>query len=105
MKLVDSDIVWTCEPVIESLDSERLTRPRQVKVDKVFAGCDVYGYGFNSETGEIDDDSNSTCLLTEYNCFATQEEANNRYQAYLIGSIEGLQDELKSFINSRRGES
>lgn len=109
MKLEENEIVWTCEPTIECGYDERLHKPRQVRLS--LRNTVWYGYGFNHETGEIDEDSNATMFAKETNCFLTKKEANDCYAHDLALQIYHLQvtmdlvqlgwDELKFFENNR----
>ena len=100
MKFEDGQIVWTCEPPIESSYDELPRKPRTVKL-RQSSSIIWFGHSYNRETGEIDSDPNATIFASDTNCFLTKKEANDLYIHLYQRHIEDLQDELKAFEESR----
>jgi hypothetical protein len=70
---------WSCESAIESLEyGEQFTRPWQ----GILSGNDKRGWRlhrFNSETNQIDEDSNATAIIYPGLIFDTEQEAIQYY--------------------------
>lgn len=100
MKLVNDDVVWTCENTLEDY-SDNCREPRQVKLKVNTERGIVYGHSFNEETGKIDIDPNATIVAYEDNCFATRKEANDYYVSHLKLFIAELQETIDHFNKTR----
>lgn len=98
MKFEEGQIVWTCQPSIESND-ELPRKPREVKLR--FSNGIWYGHSFNYETGDMDTDYNASIFARETNCFSTKKEANDLYIHLYRCYIDDLQDELNRFEENR----